>query len=47
MRGGPPGTPKVPAPPTQAAVAPADEMARTLWAVMANGTAYRRPLQAA
>ena len=30
-----------------AAVAPADEMARVLWAMMANGTAYRPPLQAA
>jgi transposase len=30
-----------------AAVALANKMARTLWAMMANGTAYRRPLQAA
>jgi transposase len=30
-----------------AAVALADKMARTLWAMMANGTAYRPPLQAA
>jgi transposase len=30
-----------------AAVALANKMARTLWAMMANGTAYRRPPQAA
>ena len=30
-----------------AAVALANKMARTLWAMMANGTAYRQPPQAA